>query len=302
MADNKIMLNRIVWAVSAFPDEKPLQRRMAEMLRVFTRKKEIPIQPVHVLSPDQLFLRSTPTYPGWSEQYLQKAEKSLHELLRQYHLKGMLRPKVLIQRHYSLTRSVKTLGNYVKRTDLLATSTHAKRGVTRFVLGSFAETLITLSRAPVLVVNPATHKTRTLKHILFPTDLEPLSNRVLREVVSLAKAFGASVTIFHKAVAPLVPIGKTATNVDIYFEKEVVRRERETEALARWARKKGVKVTVVIDDKLLDVADSITSFGKKQGCDLIMMLAQNQPLVANLLGSVTRQVVRSAPCPVYVVK
>jgi nucleotide-binding universal stress UspA family protein len=59
-------------------------------------------------------------------------------------------------------------------------------------------------------------------------------------------------------------------------------------------------VTHVIDSTFKPVDELILDAAITHECDLIAMEAQSGPMSAALLGSYTRNVVRKANCPVYI--
>lgn len=72
--------------------------------------------------------------------------------------------------------------------DLIAVSTLSRKGATRFLFGSFAETLVLQSDIPVLILSPKTQFAGPLSEILFPTDLGETSKETLERVAEMAKA------------------------------------------------------------------------------------------------------------------
>jgi nucleotide-binding universal stress UspA family protein len=187
--------------------------------------------------------------------------------------------------------------------EMIVASTQSKKGVTRFLFGSFAETLVLQSEIPVLLVSPKTAPARKFRHIFFPTDLTDKSRQVFEGAIALAIAHKAKLTLFHKveylneySVAAFVP----PINQE-YLRSDLQRRKAELTGLAEQARARGVKVDIVLDSKVRSIVDSIVSAAKRGKADLIAMASQTGPVATALLGSVTRQLLRSATCPVWVV-
>src|SRR5262249_13116789 len=160
-------------------------------------KLKVAIQPVYVLSPTTINLRMfTPNAPV--KQYAPSADKLVQEALKGCPLDGLLKPEVIVQRTELLRDAVRALVAYGRSqpASLIAVSTHANRGFSRLLLGSFAETLILNSKIPVLVINPAA-QSRPIRKILFPSDLATGSKFFFRKVCDLAKDLGAEVELLH---------------------------------------------------------------------------------------------------------
>ena len=73
------------------------------------------------------------------------------------------------------------------KADCLVISTHARTGLERLAMGSFAETVILTSAVPVLVLNPANKVPVSVRKILVPTDLSKKSEKYLTTMERLRK-------------------------------------------------------------------------------------------------------------------
>ncbi len=96
-----------------------------------------------------------------------------------------------------------------RNADLLVLSTHGQYRFDRPVRSSIAEKILRIAPCPVMTVGPAAWLTRDAaynsNHILFPTDLSPVSLRALPFVDALASLSGAEVTVLK-----VVPVGEHA--------------------------------------------------------------------------------------------
>ena len=84
--------------------------------------------------------------------------------------------------------------------DLIMLGTHARQGLKKLALGSFAEGVFRHADVPVLVVGPkaaATAPPQTLGKVLFATDFELESIAALPVADVLAKQFGASLVLLN---------------------------------------------------------------------------------------------------------
>ena len=102
--------------------------------------------------------------------------------------------------------------------DVIAMTTHARKGLAQWLLGGVAETVVRRAQLPVLLLRPglpAPHP--VLRRILVPLDGTPESFAILVEVKRLALRTGAEVVLLHvteRAFAAL-PGGGTRAAVAI---------------------------------------------------------------------------------------
>src|SRR5690606_22476290 len=101
--------------------------------------------------------------------------------------------------------SVKALVNFAskKNADLIVCATRAKKGLDRFLLGSFAESLMLQSTIPNLFINPFVTGGVQFKRILYSTDFSKQSKSVWKDFVAFAKTISAELVLFHSVQDPL---------------------------------------------------------------------------------------------------
>lgn len=308
---NGPMKQHVIWSVDAFPDQRKLQANMIAFLRAFSKNIETTVQPVYVLSPDQLNLPMDFSQP-WISEFLPSAQKALQHLLSKVKLRGLQTPQVLVQSSPSVKRSIEKMIEHARgsQADLICLGTHARKGISRWMLGSFAESLVHQSPIPVFILSPDTRVAPQFKKILFPTDFSDASMKAWNRVLPLAKQLGSKVVLFHKLPHPAepvfqsgvyllggawIPIGDFLSN-----EKERVRKESQ-----RWigvARDHGVNAESVLHEGRGGIADAIVAACKKQSVQMLAMAAESGTVATLLMGSVARQTLRKAPCPVWMLK
>jgi nucleotide-binding universal stress UspA family protein len=138
-----------------------------------------------------------------------------------------------------------------------------------------------------------------IRKILVPTDFSAHADEAFRTACTLADRLGAEVVVFHIAQPPAV----VTASGELLAEPETApvnlwERFRDLQAMGATAR---VQQEIIVTHRpsarhILDMLD-------KQGCDLIVMGTHGRSWVKHLLfGSMTEAVVRSARCPVMVVK
>lgn len=187
--------------------------------------------------------------------------------------------------------------------DLLVMGTHGRSGFKRLVSGSVTESVLRTAPCPVLTVPPhiatGAPADAVFGRILCATDFSPASTRALVIGLDLARQSNGRVTVVH------------AWHVDdeprVHAYAGDLRRQREEQARAdlhalvsaepqTWCDIEEVVVRGRAPDEILRVAG-------EQASDLIVMGAQSHSGVGlALVGSTTQHVVRSAACPVLVVR
>ena len=141
------------------------------------------------------------------------------------------------------------------------------------------------------------------KRLLVPVDFSPVSLEALATARELAKTTGASLHLFHSVddVAwrylgyPLEALGQVQTAVTDSANEQL----RE---LAIQEQREGLTVesTLAVSTR---PASAIVEFAREHAIDLIVMGTHGRgAMLRMMLGSVAEHVVRTAPCPVMVVR
>lgn len=141
------------------------------------------------------------------------------------------------------------------------------------------------------------------KRLLVPVDFSPVSLEALATARDLAKTTGASLHLFHSVddVAwrylgyPLEALGQVQTAVTDSANEQL----RE---LAIQEQREGltVETTLAVSTR---PASAIVEFAREHAIDLIVMGTHGRgAMLRMMLGSVAEHVVRTAPCPVMVVR
>jgi nucleotide-binding universal stress UspA family protein len=137
--------------------------------------------------------------------------------------------------------------------------------------------------------------------MLITLDGSPESERVLPEAVTLARALGAEVTLLQ-VVEPLMiyPVEAAALQTEELIDDQTREAGEYLERTAAGLRA-GLTVETVV--AFGTVAATIVEEAQKRGVALIAMATHGRSgLARTLVGSVADAVVRSAPCPVLLVR
>jgi universal stress protein A len=144
------------------------------------------------------------------------------------------------------------------------------------------------------------------KKVLVPTDFSEFSDDALSEAVDIAQQYKATIYLFH-----VLSIRRTC-GVDYCMSSDVmedVRREglRYAEEmmqkqLEKIGRTKGVEIVTDVREGA-PIYEEILDEQKAKGADLIVIASHGMTgLLHHLMGSVADKVIRSATCPVYLVR
>lgn len=304
----------IVWAVDPFELEVETRPQVNSMIRKLLESGS-KIEPVYVMSPDQFELNMELT-DGWTKAIRPKAneilEQALKKTLRDVKHPGMSKPRLLMEKQPSLSRSVKALSDYAFKANaqFILLGSHSRRGISRLLMGSFAESLMLLSKVPVLVVphqKDASAKS-SFDAILVPTDFGPGCDPVLKKIISFAKSNHSSITLYHRFQHPVEPflkfgvylLGGGSLTFPELMSKEEQKKRRHADRIVQMGAKLGVDVKVEFVGGEGNTAQAIVERASSDKANLIVMSTSMAPAKAMVLGTVTRQVVRDAPCPVWV--
>jgi nucleotide-binding universal stress UspA family protein len=193
------------------------------------------------------------------------------------------------------------------RADLIVIGTHGRRGFTRLLLGSVAESVLHEAPCPVMTVSPHTEAAAsdvvTFKRILCPIDFSPSALLALGFALDLARQAGGLVTLLHVVEWLAEEEPRTSAHFNVpevrgYMVDDA--RQRLRSLVAEESR-----VWCEIDDVIVSgrAHREILRAAEARQADLIVMGSQGRGGVGlALFGSTTQQVVRSAACPVLTVR
>lgn len=293
---------RIIWSVDAF-SEAEIQVPAVKLLNVLSEFLSIEVTPVYILSPAAVKLNPY-FHPDWKAFYKGAASTALTKLIEDSGLKNVKDPTILHSDAALKQKSITKLTTFAEKLNAAAivTSSHARKGASRFFLGSFAETLLLKAKIPILVVNPSMQVPEKINNILFPTDFNTKLRKGFEKSLSLTKEFDAQMTIFYKQETPLIVSNPDFPNFEIYLEAQEKFFKDSKILWLKWAQARNVQAKVARDETISfgDAGYYIVEYAKKVKTDMICMTTASSQVSSALLGSTARYVVRHAHCPVWV--
>lgn len=178
--------------------------------------------------------------------------------------------------------------------DLLLCGSHGKAGLTRLMLGSFAEKMVQLAPCPVWVVRGQERGWQFGK-LLFPTDFTPASDRAGKHAVGLVRQFGAVLHVIHVLSPPVLQLG--GSGLDQFFEE--ARRTAQACIADSFC---DADISLSSEIAVGAPARAIVDYSKTCAADLLVCGTRGRTgLERMLVGSVAERLVRWAPCSVLVV-
>ncbi len=192
---------------------------------------------------------------------------------------------------------------------LIAMATHGHSGLSRWLLGSVTEKVLTGTTNPLLLIKATegakTEREVTLQSIVVPLDGSDLAECVLPTVVEIAKRLRLEVILFRACVVPYSPFGGAANYRGIIDE---LLGSIKGEARAYLEKKieelkcRGIeKISYVLNEG--HSADQIIAFGKRTKNNLIAMCAHGKSAAKRrMLGSIAETVVRHSGDPVLIIR
>lgn len=179
--------------------------------------------------------------------------------------------------------------------DLVAMATHGRSGLDRVLMGSVAEEVVRSSPIPTLLCKSNTRMDDWTR-IVVALDGSSGAEQVLDDAVALAGSLGATLHLLQVGLGLLMSDGYRGValhhgpdaNSTAYLEKVASR------LMARGVR-------VVVERRTGLISPEIFRFAQEVEAGLICMTTEGRPeMTPGLDRSVAAEVIRSAPCPVYV--
>lgn len=298
---------KIVWAIDPFATEKAISQSAAMNLKALLKSSPGEVYPVFIWTQSP-----TGSLSGSISEQRSQLEKRGEELVSSLLKKAKLTEthplKVISKPTLSIRDEVNTLISHAKTVgaQLIVVSSHGRKGFSRWLLGSFAETLALYSDIPLLILRPGQSKIPDYKQILFPTDFSDASRKAFEQVLQFAANRKGRITLFHKSSAvnyPVFDFGLPEYYADYQtaLDEEMKAHEKTAADWVALARSQGIKVMTVFNRSRAESASqAIVKQAKKEG-GIIAMASHSGAVTSAILGSSTRQVLRHSTQPLWVI-
>lgn len=287
VAVRPVKLKRILWTTD-FSDASSASLAHAIAL---ARRYESKIYLGHVVVPNPYPLVSPEAAP-YLENMRQGSSIRLNNLADSEQLRGI--PHEALVAHGEVAEELNKMVRE-HQIDLMILSTHGRRGLRRFLLGSVAEELWRTVECPVLTVGPRalgrSADEIVLRHILYPTDLSPESFAAAPWALAFALEYESRLSVLHVA-APAI---RTSARLLARAFKDELREIIPPEA-APWCEPE-----CLVESG--EPAETILRVAKEHDADLIVLGVRSpEALAKQHLRNVAYPVVAGADCPVLTVR
>ncbi len=187
--------------------------------------------------------------------------------------------------------------------DLVALGTHGRRGLRRLLLGSVAEAVVRLAPCPVLTVpeRAGGRSPGRVRRILVPVDFSENARLALTCASQLAALYGARLEVLHVIDQVVYPDFYPPLVPPVWAADDELRERSEERLRELLAQLPHPEARTHVGSGR--ASPEIVRFADQLPADLIVIASHGLTGLRHmLLGSVTEQIVRSAPCPVLTVK
>lgn len=296
---------RIVWAVDPFAKSPKYQRSAVSVMNELARSAPLEIIPIHVLAAGIAErLRSAPAETRLKIRH--KGQSIVDGISGALALQA--RPLyILPEKFSSLQGGATQLLRFARKihADMIVLSTHARKGAERWAIGSFAETLSTISDVPILIAPPSWSPSGKKKTILFATDFSADSLAAFDRLLEMAVRQTWDITVFHQVNYPFYPAYdfafETLASYDGDLRELAALMRKKAEKLVAKGKRIGVLVDISIySSQRFSIADAILKEIQKKHL-FIALASQSSPLRNAFLGGPTRQLIRKSPVPIWVI-
>ncbi|MGE0762582.1 MAG: universal stress protein [Bdellovibrionales bacterium] len=245
-----------------------------------------------------------------STAWLKHIKPNAHKALSELKLKDVSGLDLLVSPKSSRRHDVERLSRYAKKqgAQFIVLSTHARRGVKRFFLGSFTEAALMGSSTPMLILNPSMDLPGKVKRIFVATDLSTKSIHSLKKQVPFLTALNAELVLFHKMMDPIEPIveggvpmmGGGLIGYDQFRSDDLRVRQAKMKRLVATLNAQGLRCKGEVSEEAGMIHDLIQRKARREKCQMIMTGTGVNALEAFLGGSVTRALARESKLPLFV--
>ena len=300
---------KIAWAMNPFDEDENVFLRSIELLKLLNKKKEIIVVPTFVLSPETLkWAGDLPKkdLQHFAPQALSKMEHWTKKLKNIHHSL----PHIIFNTKVSTTRDVKAINHFAIKNsvDLILCANHTRSDLSRMFLGSFTESLLMVSKVPLLIVPNRKEKITSLGNVAFPVDLINNQSASFKKLGDFVSTFGSKLTLLHKIPTPIDPLLQNSSylmgggwiSVGEFFKLDIGQRKQRLNKLKEKMASYGVKAKVELLSDPGSIAESVQNYKEAKRINLIALNTSAKTKTTYFLGSVARAITKEVDCPIWI--
>lgn len=304
------MIKTIHWSFDPYSTLPQTWERSLEILSHFQQTNQnLEIIPTYFVGHDLVHWISNMT-PTHINHIVPSVEKRMEERLQEFTGLKFSKPEIVVSEGTTLREDVLVARDFFKESnsDLVVLNTHARKGLERMFLGSFAESLLLQSHTPLLFVSPHTQPITQLKNVFYPTDFSKSSQKIFLKFLDRYGDFLKKISLYSKVISPTSAFADSVSQSLgggwVSLEHYLGETRKERLALAQgWeklVRSKGLDVEILIDEAPGSFFDSVLQTLKQGHFQLVMAPSFSDTAETLLIGSLARQLVRNATLPILV--
>lgn len=301
---------KLLWAVDPTDLNTKMINQVNSFLAELGKKQNCELYPVYALKAKQNDYTARALGIYSNRKYLNFLSSKSDKVLSKVNAHKVHPLMVIDQNIHNLREASKAINSYAikKSVHYVLINSHAKTGLAKLFLGSFAESMLNTTSKDLIVLNPNS-KVSSLRTILFPTGLSRTDNKYLHKCVSLCKKWGAKLKIFHHLVDVVYENSFIEYQMihGYYRDYNKVRKqckelaEKSLVKLKKQAAAKGVPTTTQMKVSYnTSGAEIIKSFSRNY--DMIVVHSESKGLVGKLVGSNCRDLIKLSKKPVMILK
>ena len=281
-------------------DFSDVSRRALRWSSRFARDVDARLSVLHVIDTGTLSIGNLVAVPNAREELRQRVEENAQSWKRE----GDFR-EGQIEIVEGVTADVIAASANERDVDLLVMGTHGLSGFQKLLLGSVTEKVLHRVKVPMLTLSPSAPAGEGFEWVVLAIDFGPESQSVVRHGVWLAEHYGAKLIAAHAVPVPYVVLNERT--VERLGPRELSRleesltadRKKELERLLPESSGSAIELVVRVGSPF-DLLEELSS--KASPGLMVMGAGGHGGAGVRWLGSTCHKVVRSAPCPVLIVR
>ena len=280
MINKKSSFSKIILAVDVDDQSVKPATSVWQVLGFWSKKLNVEIEAVHVLQNSPRLI---------DDVMKNTAANSLHKFIHRAGVDQLhLSDGTVLAGGASLSSSIASLLQYAKKQNakMLMVMSHGRRGVGRFMMGSFSEKLLKTSLFPVVFLGKTglSHRSR----FLFITDFSTESKRSFQLFLAQFKELKPEVVVYH-AIQPMYEL------MGVVQLPTFEQRSGATDKMVGWiklAGDSGVSARSVIEENVLSIPKAVQKLVIKENIAMIGFSSH--------LGRIAKEIFRLHPVTVWV--
>lgn len=299
----------VVWAIDPQVRDEKHFYQAKKALQTWDRFQHLQVKPVALVTPLEINWPLEYMTP-WQNRLQDISEKNVKPILKSLHLSFLEEPEVVIDPSLTIKGSVDKFLDIARRekAEMILVTTHRRKGMAKFRIGSFTQKLMERCRIPLLIVRPDSNVPKKFSRILYPTDFSKNSKKSYRQVIDMAKKAKAQVVLYHnfyEAVWPIRVAEAKGSAKEKTLRSQVSKLRKQIHNKAKlWvddAQAQGVHVEFVLGRGHYTLSRAILLLARLKKADLLALGIDYHPIARGVLGSAAREIVETSKNPVLVI-